>query len=78
MTTIDQRIARTGYVVCYPAIESLGEAEHWFACDANGIIATRGATGFNAVQCREMVERGALVEHVALLAGVVIYKQVRP
>jgi hypothetical protein len=61
--TIDTRIARTGYVIRYPEIESLGEPERWYLCDAHGIIATRGTVGFNAVTCREMVERGALVEH---------------
>jgi hypothetical protein len=74
--TLDTRIARTGYVILYPAIESLGEPERWYLCDADGIIQTRGSTGFNAVQCREMVTSGALVEHHKLLAGATIYKQV--
>lgn len=75
--TIDTRIAKTGYVILYPAIESLGEPERWYLCDAFGIIQTRGS-GFNAVQCREMLKRGALTEYLRLLAGAVIYKQVTP
>lgn len=75
--TIDTRIAKTGYVILYQAIESLGEPERWYLCDAFGIIQTRGA-GFNAVQCREMLKRGALVEHHRLLAGATIYRQVTP
>lgn len=75
--TIDTRISKTGYVILYPAIESLGEQERWYLCDASGIIATRGS-GFNAAQCREMLERGALVEHHRLFAGATIYRQVTP
>lgn len=75
--TLDTRIAKTGYVILYPAIEKLGEPERWYLCDAFGIIQTRG-NGFNAVQCREMLESGALTEYHRLLAGAVIYRQVTP
>jgi hypothetical protein len=34
----------------------------------------RGTTGLSADECRAMVTSGALVEHVRLLAGAVIYK----
>lgn len=72
--TLDTRIARTGYVIRYDAISSLGEPERWFACDAHGIIATRGTSGFNAATCREIVASGVLVAHETLIAGAVIYK----
>lgn len=72
--TITDRIARTGYVIMYPAIESLAQGEQWFLCNDAGVIQTRG-NGYNAGECRAMLERGELVEHVRLLTGVVIYKQ---
>ena len=61
--TLEQRIARTGYVIRYPAIAALAEPERWYLCDENGIIQTRGA-GYSETECRAMVERGELAEHV--------------
>jgi hypothetical protein len=72
--TLQTRIARTGYVVMYPAAPAQSEPERWFACDEHGVIQMRGNIGFNAESCRAMFERGALVEHVRLLAGAVIYR----
>lgn len=74
--TLLNRISRTGYVVMYPASPVQGEPERWFACDAYGVIQMRGNIGFNAESCRAMVASGALVEHVRLLAGAVIYRMV--
>lgn len=72
--TLLNRISRTGYAVMYPAAPAQCEPERWFACDERGVIQMRGNVGFNAESCRAMVTSGALVEHVRLLAGAVIYK----
>jgi hypothetical protein len=66
--TLDTRISRTGYVIRY------NMPELWFACDGFGVVQMRGTTGLSADECRAMVTSGALVEHVRLLAGAVIYK----
>lgn len=60
-----------GYVIRYDV------PELWFPCDERGIVAMRGEKGLNAETCREMLERGALIEHHRLLAGAVIYRKVQ-
>jgi hypothetical protein len=81
MTTQDariaSRIARTGFVICYPAIEALAQGEQWFLCNDRGFIQPAGK-GYSAEACRELVKAGALVEHETLESGCVIYKQVTP
>jgi hypothetical protein len=75
--SLDERIARTGHVVKYPAMPAQLEPERWFLCDEFGVVQMRGTIGLYAETCREMVKRGALVEHQTLIAGAVIYKQVQ-
>lgn len=75
MTTVDARIAKTGYVIQYPAIEALAEPERWFVCDARGIVQTKGSAGVEAGACREMLKRGGLIVHHAIdAAGATIYR----
>jgi hypothetical protein len=74
--TLDTRISATGFVIKYPAIESLAQDEQWFLCDANGLARSRG-NGYNPQSCRAMVEAGTLIEHERIPhTGCVIYRQV--
>lgn len=75
MTTVDARIAKTGFVIQYPAIEALAEPERWFVCDARGIVHTKGSAGLNAGACHAMLTRGGLIVYHALaMSGATIYR----
>ena len=74
--TAAKRISKTGYVILYPGRESMGEADAWYGCIAEGRI--KGGE-FNAQECAGLVKAGALVVHHEIAAtGATIYKLVTP